>query len=140
MDIKPPKRGKGEMLPLMDMIFLLMTTFIFMIIQMRPDYGVAVELPDVGQIEEVKTEKSDKKIQIVTVSIDKDNKFFVNKKEVPTDNVIAEVQSLQKDGEELSIILKGDKHADYGQVITLFNQMRQAGLKDLMFDVDASKK
>ena len=76
--IPPRIKANGEMLPLMDMIFLLLVIFIFMIVQMRPNFGVSIELPDIGKKE--LTKQKEKSITI-TVAVTKDSKIFVNSKE-----------------------------------------------------------
>lgn len=136
MKIDPPKRGKGEMLPLMDMIFLLMVMFIFMMIEMRPDFGVAVELPDVGEKADSGLVTKDKKFVVLT--IDKQNNFYVNKDKVAFKSLSTSLSSAHKKHAKakVSVIIKGDKKSEYGSAIQLFSFLRKEGYKDIMFDVE----
>ena len=137
--ILPPKKARSEMLPLMDMIFLLMVTFIFMMLQMRPDGGIPVELPDIGEAPPSSPLDNKEKVEMVTISIDKDNKIFIDKDETSIDQLISQLQDMSSETKK-SFILKGDKAADYGQVIQIFNSLRVNGFTDVIFDVNSSGK
>ncbi len=124
------------MLPLMDVIFMLMVMFIFMLVQMRPDFGMSVELPQVGASTETQEQKEDKKQ--VWVSVDADEAVFVNKQSV-ADGPSAAQAVLSTAGcapEELQVVFKGDQEADFGRIIEVFNALRAVGCTDVLFDVN----
>ena len=132
-------RARGEMLPLMDMIFLLLVLFIFMIVQMRPDFGIAVELPDVGEEELVAT--PEQQANTVTVSVTTANELFVNKEAVALED-LAEVVRRAAEGaadEKISVVLRGDTQADYGRMVELFTVLRKNNLNNVVFDVEPKK-
>ncbi len=135
--IQKPKKANGEMLPLMDMIFLLLVVFIFMIIQMRPNFGVSVELPDIGETAPIGDEVGKEKVS-VTIAVTKDNKYFVNEKESSADSLHSDIMAIAKNAESknIAIILRGDKTADYGNIIKVFSVLRGKGINDILFDVD----
>ena len=126
------------MLPLMDMIFLLLVIFIFMIVQMRPNFGVSVELPDIGKTE--LTDQKEKSVT-VTVAVTKDNKIFVNQTECLVKQVINKVDSIAKGAnkKDISIILRGDKGANYGQVMKLFTIFRENKINEILLDINPTK-
>ena len=136
--IPPRRKVQGEMLPLMDMIFLLLVIFIFMIVQMRPNFGVSVDLPEIGKSE--LTKQDDKSIT-VTVALTKDNKIFVNATECTMDQVISKVNEISNgvDKKDVSIILRGDNSANYGEIMKLFALFRANQINEVLFDVTPSK-
>lgn len=124
------------MLPLMDVIFLLMTLFIFMLVQMRPDFGMSVELPQVGTSTQTQEQKKEKKQ--VWVTVDAEGGVFVNR-ESAADGSAAAQSVLAVAGcapDELQIIFKGDQAAGFGRIIEVFNALRAAGCTDVLFDVN----
>lgn len=137
--VPPMRRSRGEMLPLMDMIFLLLVVFIFQIVQMRPDFGISVELPDVGE----KPERTalEQEVQTVTVSITADNQLHVNEAAVAPAELVEAVRARAAgaDNEHIHIILRGDEKADYGRIMELFTLLRQDKLQKIIFDVDANE-
>ena len=139
MNIPERRRARGEMLPLMDVIFMLMVLFIFMMIQMRPDFGMNVVLPEIreGKAAAVQEQESDKKK--IWVSVDDRNQLFVNKNQVADrDAVVPAVNRLAGDKvkEDVRIIFKGDRLSDFGVVIGVFNELREEGFNDVLFDCD----
>jgi len=136
--IPPRRKAHGEMLPLMDMIFLLLVIFIFMIVQMRPNFGVSVELPDIGKSE--LTDNKDKSV-VVTVSVTKDSKVYINEAEAALSHVMTKVNAIAKgaDKKDLAIILRGDKGANYGQMMKLFTLFRENSINEILFDVNPEK-
>jgi len=136
--IPPRRKAHGEMLPLMDMIFLLLVIFIFMIVQMRPNFGVSVELPDIGKSE--LTDNKDKSV-VVTVSVTKDSKVYINEAEAALSHVKTKVNAIAKgaDKKDLAIILRGDKGANYGQMMKLFTLFRENSINEILFDVNPEK-
>ena len=143
MIVPDRKRAKGELLPLMDVIFLLMTLFIFMIVQMRPDLGMSVDLPEVGE-SEAKDNLNKKKKQ-VWISIDADEKVYINKKIVgdtvmPSKMAAMVVALAGAEPKKIQVIFKGDQKADFGRVMEVFNALRALGCVDVLFDVNKGEK
>ncbi len=135
--VPQPKRSSFEMLPLMDMIFLLLVVFIFMIVQMRPNFGISIELPDVG----VKQPETPKQKTTVTISVSSDNSLFVNSTKCQFDQLHSVIVSQSKNVpvEDLSVILSGDKGADYGEIMKVFSILRENNISDILFDVNSVK-
>ncbi|MEA2011567.1 MAG: biopolymer transporter ExbD [Verrucomicrobiota bacterium] len=129
------KRAKGEMLPMMDMVFLLLIVFIFMIIQMRPNFGVSVELPEIA---EKLTTKAEQKQKTVTVSVTTENEIYVNKETVQIENLIPEIKKITgtTENSNISVILRGDKMSSYGKMIEIFSKFREEGISNILFDVE----
>lgn len=137
---RQPKRATAEMLPLMDMIFLLLVLFIFMIVQMRPDFGISVELPQIGEQEMSAPEETEEELSTVTVSVLEDGNLYVNETITELDNLPANVMQAAAAAapESVSVILRGDRRADYGIMIDLFNRLQKQGLNKIVFDVETS--
>lgn len=133
------RRARGQMLPLMDMIFLLLVTFIFQIVQMRPDFGISVELPDVGEKPAKPAVEPESKT--VTVSVTADNALHVNADAVQPEQLVGAIRRHAEGiaDENIHIILRGDQRADYGHIMELFTLLRRNSLKKVIFDVDVTE-
>ena len=143
MNIPERKRARGEMLPLMDVIFMLMVLFIFMLIQMRPDFGMNVELPEIKEGSSAAPQDVSQDKKKIWVSVDGQNRLFVNRDAVARQaDVVPAVGRLAGAGgkEEIQIIFKGDQAADFGVVIAVFNELREAGFTDVLFDCNRPEK
>lgn len=126
------------MLPLMDVVFLLLVLFIFMIIRMRPDFGISVTLPEVGKAPaEAKSGKPKKQ---VTVSVTADNEIYVNRNATDMSSLVPEIKRGARPNEDVEIVLKGDRAADYGRALEIFHELRSAGISNVLFDVNERER
>ncbi len=139
MNIPERKRARAELLPLMDVIFMLMVLFIFMLIQMRPDFGMSVELPQVKEGSAAVQQEEDPDKFRIWISVDENNAFFVNKEQIDFQAAIVPAID-REDGDrergKVRVIFKGDKKADFGVVVSVFNALQEAGYTDVLFDCD----
>ncbi len=117
--------ARVELLPLIDVIFLLLIFFIFVMLKMTIQSDIKVELPQVVSGQQVNTE-------LITISIDADNQMFVNEQPSNSTQFLKQVQELQQ-VKEHKILIRGDKQADLGLALALLDQLRVAGFKQVAF-------
>ena len=131
-----PRKCPSSMLPLMDMIFLLLVVFIFMIVQTRPDFGVSVELPEIGKryLDPV----TDRKKAMVTLSMTADSQLYVNDHAVTESSLFNQIQHVAggASAEDIRIILKGDRRLPYEEMLKVFTLLERYGLNEIVFDVE----
>jgi len=142
MKLIPKKRKLHvEMLALMDMIFLLLVTFIFMIVQMRPNFGIEVTLPKIGKKSIAKQNKKKEHPPII-ISVTANNHIFVNKQHTKISQLsqIIKITLNNTPPTQANIILRGDTTADYGKMIKIFTTLKQMGITNILFDVEKNKK
>ncbi|MFM7620094.1 MAG: ExbD/TolR family protein [Alphaproteobacteria bacterium] len=115
------KKGKIEIIPMIDVMFFLLATFIIASLSMQYYQGIAVNLSQ-GQAEKISQE------QTITISITKDNLVYVNKNKVELTNLVDEINRLypQQDLSEKIILLACDKDSKQGiatQVMLLISKV-----------------
>ena len=138
-NLQPRKAAKVELLPLMDMIFLLLVVFIFMIVEMRPDFGVSVELPEVSV---QAAEKPDAQKAFVYLNITEAGAFFVNGQETGEDLIVGAVQKAVKESgpeKEPCVVIGADEACSHGQVMKLLELLRQNNFRDVVFNINVKK-
>lgn len=140
MKIPERKRVRGEMLPLMDMIFLLMTMFIFMVVRMRPDFGMTVELPKLAELGGA-AQKMQKEPETVWMAVTEKNELFVNKEKAADRS--AGLSLLKRFSHSapsgVRVILRGARGSDFGTVVETYDWLVQSGYTNVLFDVEAKK-
>jgi biopolymer transport protein ExbD len=129
MKISKRYRGKTriEMIPLMDVIFLLLVAFIFFSMSMTVHRGIPIELPSSST---AKVEKKD----FVEISIKKDGSVFFNKREVAMDELLLEVTSLSRVSPDTKIIISGDGGASYETIVSVLDVIRKSGVTKVSLD------
>jgi len=123
--------ARFELLPLIDVIFLLLIFFIFVMLKMTVQSNIKVDLPQLVE----STQQSDKRL---TISIDAENQIFINEDSTTLKNIINQILSLQKETKQ-PILIRGDKQADLGIALTILDKLRQAGFKQVAFATEKNE-
>jgi biopolymer transport protein ExbD len=128
MKINLNLRRKGpriEMIPLIDIVFLLLVFFIYAMLSMVVHRGFKVDLPQATTAE---IDKED----YASITVDKENRVLLNKEEVLIENLSEEVKIKIKKG--VKIFINGDKEADLGVVINVLDTLRKDEIKEVFFE------
>ncbi|OHB87218.1 MAG: hypothetical protein A3D13_10500 [Planctomycetes bacterium RIFCSPHIGHO2_02_FULL_40_12] len=128
MKINLDLRRKGpriEMIPLIDIVFLLLVFFIYAMLSMVVHRGFKVDLP------QATTAEIDRK-DYVSITVDKDNRILLNKAEVLIEDLSEKVKTIAEAGTK--IFINGDKEAGLGVVISVLDTLRRDGIKDVYFE------
>jgi len=130
MKINLNLRRKGpriEMIPLIDIVFLLLVFFIYAMLSMVVHRGFKVELP------QATTAEIDKE-GYASITVDKDNRILLDKEEVLLDNLSDEVKTKIKKG--VKVFINGDKEADLGVVINVLDTLRRDEIREVYFETE----
>jgi biopolymer transport protein ExbD len=119
------KKARVEMLPLIDVVFLLLVFFIYAMLSMVLHRGMKVELPAAGSST---LEQSD----YIAITIDADNRLYLNEEPAALDGLPSRVLAL-RGGESKPVFINGDRKADLGLAIELLDDLKQAGIEEVSF-------
>ncbi len=130
MKINLNLRRKGpriEMIPLIDVVFLILVFLIYAILSMVIHRGFKVDLP------QTTTAEIDRK-DYVSITVDKENRILLNKEEVLLDNLSEEIRTKVENG--VKVFINGDKEADLGVVINVLDTLRRDEIKEVYFETE----
>ncbi len=119
------KKARIEMLPLIDIVFLLLVFFIYAMLSMVVHRGFKVDLP------QATTAEIDRK-DYLSITVDKDNRILLNKAEILLENLSDELMAKAVKGTK--IFINGDKEADLGVVINVLDTLRRDEIKEVYFE------
>jgi len=117
------KRARIEIIPLIDIMFFLLATFIMVSLSMIKNESVPVSLPSAH------SSKSSSDHSPVGVTVTKDGKLFWNKDETTLEALPAKLKALADSDADAKVFIHGDKKADFGLVISVLDDIRNAGIK-----------
>ena len=126
--LNPTKKGKIEIIPMIDVMFFLLATFILASIAMQKYQGVAVNL-NKGNAENVSEQQ-----QSITISITHDNLVYINKKQVLLSEIENNLQQLINDKNN-NILIASDENSKQGVVMQAMLEAKKAGAKKFSFIV-----
>ena len=130
ISLKSLKSPSIEMLPLIDIVFLLLVFFIYAMLSMAVHRGLPVILPTST------TAKIDRNL-ILSVTMKANGAIYVDKEEVPFDS-LAEVLA-RKAGKEKTpgVLLFADRSLPYRDLFKVLDQIRNAGINRISLQAEA---
>ncbi len=117
--------ARVELLPLIDVIFLLLIFFIFVMLKMTMQSSIPVELP---QLVESKQQTE----ELLTITLDADNQIFINEQNSSLAELVEHVTLVQQSAPQ-AILIRGDQQADLGIALSILDKLRSAGFKQVAF-------
>ena len=123
--IKKKLKAEINVVPLIDVMLVLL--IVFMIAAPMMTQGIKVELPQAAS-EPVESKEDDP----ITVSVKADGSYYIDLAGDPeVARPLAEIKSIVskvlKEKPNTPVFVQGDKKVDYGVVVTLMGELKQAG-------------
>jgi biopolymer transport protein ExbD len=116
------KTVRIEMLPLIDIVFLLLVVFIYAMLSMAVHRGLPVTLP---------TSKSApvQKPRTVAVTIQADGSLFVDKRSVLLTDLVQVLKNTPPEQRRGGVVLFADRDLTYQSLFQVLDQIRAAGVE-----------
>jgi biopolymer transport protein ExbD len=127
----PRRKARIEIIPLIDIIFFLLATFVMVSLSMIQNQGIAVHLPTASS---GSTQERD---QASTVTITARGEIFLNHQSVTREQLLRELLALKKRTLAPQIFINADAKADFGSVVTVLNEIRQQGIEKVAITTKA---
>lgn len=120
------KKGRIEIIPMIDVMFFLLATFMLASLSMQNLHSLPVNLPQ-GKAETLSA------AQPVTLTLTADRKIFINKSPVTLDTLPVVLHPLL--GAEGDLVVAADNDAPQGLVVSAMLHARQAGVRHFLIAV-----
>ena len=128
------RRARLEIVPLIDIIFFLLATFVLVSLSMVKNKGIPVVLPRAA------TGESAERQEHLVVGISEAGQFYLDKREMPEAELFAELARLRAANPDLKIFIHGDENARLGLAITVLDQARRIGISKVTFETNPAKR
>jgi biopolymer transport protein ExbD len=126
------RRARIEILPLIDIVFLLLVFFIYAMLSMAVHRGLPVNLPTSRSAE------IDQKL-ILSVTLKADGSLYVDRQAVDHANLVETLKELSQDAEKPGVLLFADHSIDYQTLFHVLDQIRQAGISRISLQAEAER-
>ena len=127
------KSARIELIPLVDIIFLLLVFFIYSMLSMAVYRGIPVMLPQAETVESQKEEA-------LFITVDKKGNIFVDKALIDTDQLLSRLISEQAAFPQKTAIISADGDAPYKSFVDVLDKVRLAGFKKVSMEATIEKK
>ena len=121
------RRGRIEIIPMIDVMFFLLVTFMLASLSMRNLHSLAVDLPQ-GRAAAMQPQTP------VTLTITRDSRIFLDNTPVTLETLSATLKPMLN-GPESSLIVAADSAASYGVTVQAMMQARNAGAQHFLIAV-----
>jgi biopolymer transport protein ExbD len=128
------KRARIEIIPLIDIIFFLLATFIMVSLSMSKNQGVNVALPTASTAASLGDQQELDKA--VTLSIDGKGDVFYNKEKITLAQLPLRLQTLKSTSKDPKVIINGDANADFKAVVSVLDAVRSIGIAKVGINTD----
>src|SRR3954466_10372959 len=125
----PKKHARIEIIPLIDIMFFLLASFMMVSLSQVTMKGMKVNLP-LG-----KSGVTQSKKDYVSFSVDRDGYVYFDKTKIELTDVPKRLGVLYQTNPDSKIFIRGDKEALHGNVTRLLDQIRSTGFTKVAFEI-----
>ena len=118
-----------EIIPLIDIMFFLLASFMLVSLSMVHMRSVAITLPTAT------TATPEARNDLLDISVDKAGGVFLDKKPLATQELIASLTAAHRDNPEVRVYISGDQDARHGDIIRVLDAVRTAGIDKVAFEI-----
>ena len=127
------RRARIEIIPLIDIVFFLLATFVMVSLSMVKNQGIAVNLPTAASGAPQEHAGS------TTISVSAEGIVYFNKEAVDDAQLDAALQQLQTRDGDPRIFINGDELAPFGKAIGVLDRVRKLGITKVAIQTQAAK-
>lgn len=123
--LPPPfakRRARIEIVPLIDIIFFLLATFVMVSMSMIKNQAIPVHLPAAS------TSASEDRKDSVALAVTEDGSIYLNKELVMLEELTRRLSTLKSGDPDLKVFIHGDEKASFGATIQVLDEVRKQGI------------
>ena len=125
------RRARVEIIPLIDVMFLLVAFFMVITISMVMQKGIFVDLSPAETGDSSMNEQD-----TLVVSVDADGTFFLNKEEISTELLAQRLADAAKQDVDIPVVINADRQARHESVVEALDLVRRSELHNVIFSVE----
>ena len=130
----PKKRARIEIIPLIDIMFFLLASFMMVSLSQVHMKGIRVNLPAIVPPTTQPTATPDPRDHI-SLFVDPDGLVHFDKEVVADGDVMPRLLALYKGNPNVKIFLSADREALHGEVMKLLDRVRSAGIEKVAYEI-----
>ena len=105
-----------QLTPMIDVMTVLLAVFMM-------TTGIDLELPRAGASAMTGNDHA------IQISVDSNGRYFLAEMELPRDEIVKRAIAMRGENPNLTIMISGDTHADYGAVMSMMGKLKDSGFQ-----------
>lgn len=118
------KKARIEIIPLIDVIFFLLATFVLFTLSLNRITSVPVDLPSTSG-----STRPDPKDEPTTIQVSEAGNIFWNRELIDMTELPARIAHYKTQTEDPKILIAGDEKARFGATVQVLDEIRKAGIE-----------
>jgi biopolymer transport protein ExbD len=127
----PHKKARIEIIPLIDIMFFLLASFMMVSLSQVHMKGIRVNLPS----SKAPVQQMPQKKDYTTLRVDADGLVHFDDQVVTDGEVMPRLMAMQKANPNVKVFISGDKEALHGDVIKLLDRVRSAKIEKVGYEI-----
>lgn len=119
------KRARIEIIPLIDIIFFLLATFVMVSFSMVQNQSIPVHLPVARTSEAMDRDRQ------MTITVSESGDYYINKERLSFEMMVDRLKQLKKNDSNLKLFLNGDAKTDFERVVLVLDEARKLGISKI---------
>lgn len=128
------KKARIEIIPLIDIIFFLLATFVMVSLSMTKNQGVQVALPTAGTAASLGDNQEMEKA--LTLSVNDKGDLFFNKEKITLAQLPLKLQTFKTNSKDPRVIINSDGSANFKHVVGVLDEVRKIGIVKVGINTD----
>jgi biopolymer transport protein ExbD len=126
----PHKKARIEIIPLIDIMFFLLASFMMVSLSQVHMKGIKVNLPS-GQSGETQAKRD-----YISISVDRNGYAYFDKEQMSSyDQLTAILQKVHQENPEAKVFVRGDADTVHGNIVTVLQTLRGVGFYKVAFEI-----
>ncbi|MFZ1218797.1 MAG: biopolymer transporter ExbD [Chthoniobacterales bacterium] len=125
----PKKHARIEIIPLIDIMFFLLASFMMVSLSQTTMKGMKVQLP-VGASGQTQSKKD-----YISLSVDKDGYYYFDKVRIALEEIQPKLVQVYRTNPDAKIFIRGDRETVHGNVTRMLDQIRSSGFSKISFEI-----
>jgi biopolymer transport protein ExbD len=123
----PKRRSRIVIIPLIDIMFFLLASFMMISLQMSRTANIKVNLPLATQA------RQDYKPDMVNIAVDKSGAVWLEKNKISLPDLSLVLSNRFRGDTNLPVYISGDRDALHGDMVNVYEAVRRAGIQKVAF-------
>ncbi len=124
------RRSRIVIIPLIDIMFFLLASFMMVSLQMSRTENIKVQLPSASEAQQ------DYRPNMVNVAVDKSGAVWLEKREISLAELGLVLSNRFAADTNLPVYISGDRDTLHGDMVKVYQTIRAAGIQNVAFMTD----
>ena len=126
----PKKKARIEIIPLIDIMFFLLASFMMVSLSQTHMKGIRVNLPSPTSVPADPTIKD-----YISIRVTEGNLIYFDNAPIADEQVLPRLYELHQQNPQVKVSLSAEQNALHGDVITLLDRIRSAGIEKIGYQI-----